>query len=202
MPFGLHLITPVQLAVCAVALFASMFIPLPSPFGLAMALWALAMGLPLPAILGIYIFQDVLAYTAIARVVRSAAGRSSHRLHGWRNRIPARLRQLTARSVRPVFTGDGGLFSATMVSFYAGCVLSSLRSAAPIRSAVIVIGLDCAKYINGLAMALGAIHLLPSSPWSMAAGSMIGLIATPVFKLALNNARRVPVPAYATIRSR
>lgn len=198
----MHVGTLVQLIACAAALFASMFIPLPSPFGLAMALWALAMGLPLPAILGIYVFQDVLAYTAIARMVRSLAGRSSHRLHRWTDRVPPRLRYLASRSVKPVVTGNGGLFSATMVSFYAGCVLSALRSAAPIRSALIVIGLDCAKYLNGLAMALGAIHLLPSSPWSMAAGSMIGLLATPLLRLAMSQARRMPMPAYATVRIR
>jgi hypothetical protein len=192
----------VQLVVCAAALFASMFVPLPSPFGLAMALWALASGLPLPAIISIYFVQDVLAYTAIARMVRAAAGRSSHRLHRWTDRIPYSVRRVASRSVKPVITGDGGLFSATMVSFYAGCFLASLRSVAPIRSAIIVIGLDCAKYANGLAMALGAIHILPSSPWSMAAASMIGLAATPLLRFASSRARRVAVPAYAMVRVR
>ncbi|HZU77162.1 MAG TPA: hypothetical protein VFA70_10390, partial [Dehalococcoidia bacterium] len=74
-----------ELISAAVVLFASMFIPLPSPAGLAIALWALATGVPLPAVIGLYVLQDVLSFTAIRTLLPRLSQRYAEgwtRLHG------------------------------------------------------------------------------------------------------------------------
>jgi hypothetical protein len=163
-----------SLALLAVALllFATMLLPLPAPVGLAIALWALGLGLPLPVVLAIYLAQDVLTYTVIRRALAS----SRNPLPALVQRMPRAAQRLLAASLRPV-SGEGGLLTATLLSFYAGAALAAARRTAVLRSAALVVGVDVAKYANGLAVALGAARLLPASPLTMVAAPFAGLLA-------------------------
>ncbi len=171
------------LLITALLLFASMFMPLPSPVGLALSLWAIGAGVPLPAVLALYVLQDVLTYTALSRLLSAIRARFSGRQNTFLNHLPAALRGPMSTLLSPTGVGGGGLFSAALISFYAGAVLGVLRESSPLRSAAIVIGTDVARFVNGLAVALGAAFLLPSSPYSLLAASLLGFAVVAMFRL-------------------
>ena len=179
------------LLITAALLFASMFVPLPSPVGLAVSLWAVGEGVPLPAVLGLYVLQDVVSYTAVHRVVP----RLTIHLAAWSGRLPVRLRRPVALLLRPA-VGGGGLFSAALISFYAAAAIAALREHASLRSAAIVIATDVVKYVNGLAVALGAAFVLPHGPISTVAASLLGLTAALVMQAI--GRRRTAAPATLT----
>ncbi len=184
-------------ALTALVLFASMFIPLPSPVGLALSLWAIGAGVPLPAVLALYVLQDVLTYTALGRVLPAIRARFSDRLGAWMQQLPAPIRRPLLALFSPAGVGGAGLFSAALMSFYAGAILAALRAHSPLRSAAIVIGTDVARFANGLAVALGAAFLLPASPYSLVAASLLGFAVAPLLRLfALH---RDPAPAVSPL---
>jgi hypothetical protein len=186
---------PLPLPLVALLLFAAMLLPLPAPAGLAIALWALGLGLPLPALLAIYVLQDLLAYTVIRRALRSRHTPfvSLGRL------LPSRIRRPIATSLQPI-SAEGGLLTATLLSFYAGATLAAARRTAVLRSAMVVVGVDVAKYANGLAVALGAAHVLPDSPLALVIAPLAGLAAIGAVGL-LRRPRRQPQPVPVRVRS-
>jgi hypothetical protein len=180
----------------AIALFATMLLPLPSPAALAVVLWALDCGVPLPIVLALYLAQDVLAYLAIQRL--PALARRHRSLSDRAARVlPAWLQRRLAGGIRGATSG-AGIFSASLVSFYAGAMLAAARNGATLRSAVLVIGADVLKWANGLALALGVAHALPVSPWATLTASAAGLALIPLLHLLLRLRR--PVLALATVR--
>lgn len=187
------------LVVVGLLLFATMLSPLPAAAGIAIALWALHAGVPLPALAGMYLLQDVLTYTAIGRLLPRLTGRVSRRTNVWLERVPARVRGPLGLMLRPA-AGGSGLFSAALISFYAAAGLAVLRNRSPFRSAAIVIGTDMAKYFNGLAVALGFTFVLPSSPYTVPIASVVAMAAFPLLKLLATRAR--PVLALQPIRNR
>src|SRR5262249_14879624 len=78
---------------------------------------------------------------------------------------------------------QGGLISASLASFYAGAAWSAVTGLGSARSAAVVIGTDVLKYSNGLAVALGAAHMLPSNPYTLLAASFAGLATIPLMRL-------------------
>ncbi len=179
-----------SLLITALLLFASMFMPLPSPVGLALSLWAIGAGVPLPAVLALYLLQDVLTYTALGRLLPAVRVRFSDRLTIWLDHLPALVRRPLSALFNPVGIGGAGLFSEALISFYAGAVLGALRGNSQLRSGAIVIGTDVARFANGLAVALGAAVLLPSSPYSLVAASLLGFAAAPLFRLVASRRSR------------
>ena len=180
--------------IAALLFFTGMCLPLPSPLGIAMALWALRMGVPLPALLGLYVAQDMLSFTAIGRLMPQLRRRFGARVN-WSRFVPVRIRRPLVLHVRPA-TSQSGLFAVALASFYAAAALATLRDAAPFRSAAIVITTDVVKYANGIAVALGATVLLPSSPYTIAIASFTGLAVVPGMRL-MQSLRR---PALAVAR--
>ncbi|HLZ71247.1 MAG TPA: hypothetical protein VKV26_15200 [Dehalococcoidia bacterium] len=182
----------------AVALFATMLMPLPAPAALAVVLWALDCGVPLPLVLALYLAQDVLSYLAIQRLL-PALTRRHRSLSGIVARgAPAWLRRRLSGGVHGTASSRAGLFSASLVSFYAGAALATLHNGAALRSAAVVIAADVLKWANGLALALGLAHALPGSPWTTLAASAAGLALIPVLR-ALPRRQR-PAPALAPVR--
>lgn len=179
---------------CAVILFASMFLPLPAPVGLALALWALDEGVPLPLVLGLYLLQDVLTFLAIRRLLPALGRRFPAQVAALRTRIPARLRPILSPAPRTSASGGAGLFSAALVSFYAGAALAAVQRGAAVKSAALVIAADLLKWLNGLAIALGAAHTLPSSPYTPIAASLAGLAAATLLHVVTSR-RRAAAPA-------
>jgi len=177
----------------AAILFGVMLLPLPSPVGLAAVLWAMAAGVSLPVVLGLYILQDVVAYLAIRRALPMLASRYAVQTAWLRSKTPARLSRLAAAELQPV-SGGAGLFSASFVSFYAGAALAALQNAELLRSAALVIVADTLKYLNGLALALGAAHVLPASPCTTLAASLLGLALLPVWKVVGERLRTTTMP--------
>lgn len=170
-------------------LFLSMFVPLPSPAGLAITLWALAEGVPLPLVIGLYVAQDLLTFALIRRF----APRLSAGIAAWIDRLPSPAARLLRSVGAPAGCARAGLLSASLASFYAGAAWSSIAGLAPARSAAVVIGADVLKYANGLAVALGAAHVLPSSPFTLLAAPLAGLAAMPLMRLLPPRRPVVPV---------
>lgn len=170
---------PLALVLIGVALFATMFLPFPAAFGIAMALWAHAAGVPLVAVFGLYLLQDVLSYIAVHWLLRFVARRWARR-RVWRRRllpaglVPARISRRLPR-IAPNSLPSAGLLTVTMLSFYAGAALAATRRSGAVRGALVVIGIDMLKYANGLAVAVGAIHILPRAPWTLMLASMAGM---------------------------
>jgi hypothetical protein len=183
---------PATLLFDALLLFALMLLPLPAPLGLAVALWALGAGLPLPAVLIIYIVQDVLTYTAIRRLLASPQQPLARLNH----QLPRPMQRIVSANVRPM-SGEGGLCTATLLSFYAGAALAAVRRTAVLRSAALVVGVDVLKYANGLAVALGAAHVLPTTPLTMLFAPLAGVGAMLLCGL-IRRERRVAVPVRIT----
>jgi hypothetical protein len=161
---------PLPLVLVVVALFAAMLLPLPAPFGIAMALWALSAGLPLPAVFALYLLQDLFSVLVLLRVVPWLRRTPLARLGAW---VPQQVRI----ALRPA-TAEAGLISVTLLSFYVGVMLACLRGRALLRSLAIVITIDVLKYANGIGVALGVAHVLPSSPWTMVVAPLAGLSTT------------------------
>jgi hypothetical protein len=181
------------LFITALLLFGSMFLPLPSPVGLALSLWAVGAGVALPAVLLLYVLQDVLTYTALGRLLPRIKMRFAGRTCALWNRVPPLIRRALTAMFSPAGSGGAGLFSAALLSFYAGAILGALRDGSPLHSALIVIGTDVMRYANGLAVALGAAFLLPSSPYSIAAASLLGFATAPLLRLLAPRTRHVTV---------
>lgn len=193
------------IAAAALGLFATMFLPLPAPAALAVVLWALDSGVPFPVVLALYLTQDMLSYLAIQRLLPVLVRRGrwdgqnrDRRLPGWLRRSLGALRNLQA--ARSAETSGVGLFSAALLSFYAGATLAATRNGAGLRSATLVIGADVLKWANGLALALGLAHALPTSPWITLSASLGVLALIPAVRL-LQRARR-PTAAPALVRVR
>lgn len=197
------------IAAAALGLFATMFLPLPAPAALAVVLWALDSGVPFSVVLALYLTQDVLSYLAIQRLLPVLVRRGhwdgqnrDRRLSGWLLRhlgpLIGYLRNL--QGARSAATSGVGLFSAALLSFYAGATLAATRNGAGLRSATLVIGADVLKWANGLALALGLAHALPASPWTTVTASLTVLALIPALRL-LQRARR-PAPAPALVRVR
>ncbi|HZQ34467.1 MAG TPA: hypothetical protein VFD32_00940 [Dehalococcoidia bacterium] len=180
------------IALVALALFATMFLPLPAPAALAVVLWALGTGVPLPVVLALYLAQDVLSYLAIQRLLPKLAraadgGTNSRRLPGWLSGYAPRLPGAATSGV--------GLFSAALLSFYAGAALAAARNGATLRSAALVIGADVLKWTNGLALTLGLAHAVPASPWAPIAASLGVLALIPLLRFAQRMRRPAAAPA-------
>ena len=188
-----------QLVTVATLLFASMFIPLPSAAGLGMALWALATGVPLPAIIGMYVLQDIVAFAAMRHLLPRLVDRCSALGAGWIASLPPWAQRLFVR-LAPRNAGHATVITATLLSFYAGAALAVLRHGATLRTGTLVIGTDVFKYVNGLLLALGIIQILPSSPWTFAAASMAGVAMAPVLRTTSRLLR--PAPATVPVRDR
>ncbi|GEM_PF-2359437 len=187
-------------ALVAVALFATMFLPLPAPAALAVVLWALDCGVPFPVVLSLYLTQDVLSYLAIQRLLPALA-RRHHSLSGVAARaLPAWLRRRLRGGVRGTAASGAGLFSASLVSFYAGASLAALRNGTALRSAALVIAADVLKWVNGLAIALGVARALPNSPWTTLAASAAALALIPVLGMVNRTRRAAPAAVPARIR--
>src|SRR5579883_2374240 len=137
---------PLALVLCGVVLFASMFLPFPAAFGIAMALWAHAEGVPLAAVFGLYLLQDVLSYIAVAWLLRFVARRWARRRILRRSVFPAGLVPAALsrrmRGVQPDALPSAGLLTVTMLSFYAGAALAATRRSGALRAALVVIGID------------------------------------------------------------
>ncbi len=187
------------LALVALALFATMFLPLPAPASLAVVLWALGCGVPFPAVLALYLIQDVLSYLAIQRLLPSLARSGRARAMGGARPLPRWLPGFVTETGGAAMSG-AGLFSAALLSFYAGAALAAARNGATLRSAALVIGADVLKWANGLALALGAAHVLPDSPWATIAASLGMLALIPLVRLAQRTRR--PAAAAAPVRTR
>lgn len=175
------------LLVAALALFASMFLPLPAPLGLAISLWALGAGVPLPLVLALYLTQDLVIYSAIRRLAPALAHGPAANIAA---HLPPPIRSFAARALRPA-TAESALLPAALLSFYAGVALATMRRTAALRSAAIVIGVDVLKYANALAVALGAARLLPRSPLATVAAPLAGFAAALAVAGALRCVRAV-----------
>ena len=187
------------IALVALALFATMFLPLPAPASLAVVLWALGCGVPFPVVLALYLTQDVLSYLAIQRLLPRLARRSRALGMGFARPLPRWLPGF-ATETRGAATSGAGLFSAALLSFYAGAALAAARQGASLRSAALVIGADLLKWANGLALAIGAAHALPASPWATIAASLGVLALLPLLRLASRARRPVALPAVVRLR--
>jgi hypothetical protein len=190
------------IALVALALFATMFLPLPAPAAFAVVLWALGCGVPFPVVLALYLTQDVLSYLAIQRLLPALARRrrldgerADYTLPGWLRRYLGSL-----KGAQGAATSGAGLFSAALLSFYAGAALAAARNGATLRSAALVIGADVLKWANGLALALGLAHALPASPWATIAASLGVLALIPLLRLAQRVRRSAPVPVPIHLR--
>ncbi|HEY7295740.1 MAG TPA: hypothetical protein VH916_11910 [Dehalococcoidia bacterium] len=166
---------PLALVVSGVILFASMFLPLPAAFGIAMALWAHAAGVPLAAVFGLYLLQDVLSYIAVSWLLRAMARRWGRRRSPRGSRLPAGISHRLPRLIPGSLPSAPGLLSVTLLSFYAGAAIAATRRSGALRGAIVVIGVDAVKYANGLAVAVGAVHLLPHAPWTLMIASVAGM---------------------------
>lgn len=190
------------IALVALVLFATMFLPLPAPAALTVVIWALGYGVPFPVVLALYLTQDVLSYLAIQRLLPVLARRG--RLDGERAgyTLPAWLRRYLSflKGAQGAATSGAGLFSAALLSFYAGATLAAARNGATLRSAALVIGADVLKWANGLALALGLAHALPASPWATIVASLGVLALVPLLRLAQGLRRSVPAPIPIRVR--
>lgn len=189
---------PLALVLCGVVLFASMFLPFPAAFGIAMALWAHAAGVPLAAVFGLYLLQDVLSYIAVAWLLRFVARRWARRRILRRSLLPAGLVPAAlsrrVRGVQPSSLPSTGLLTVTMLSFYAGAALAATRRSGALRAALVVIGIDMLKYANGLAVAVGAIHVLPRAPWTLMLASMAGMAVMLFWRGCIGLSPLIPAP--------
>jgi hypothetical protein len=190
---------PLALVLCGVVLFASMFLPFPAAFGIAMALWAHAAGVPLAAVFGLYLLQDVLSYIAVAWLLRFVARRWARRriLRGSllpAGLVPATLSRRVRRAMPDSLPSAPGLLTVTMLSFYAGAALAATRRSGALRAALVVIGIDALKYANGLAVAVGAIHVLPRAPWTLLVASMAGMAVMLFWRGCVGLSPLIPAP--------
>ena len=175
----------------AVVLFAGMFLPLPAPLGLALVLWALSEGVPLPLVCGLYLLQDILSFLAIRQLLPALGRRFPAQLAMLHARIPRRLRALLNPAAHAHRGAGAGLFSAALISFYAGAALAAVQRGAALKSAALVIAADLIKWVNGLAIALGAAHTLPDSPWTPLAASLLGLSAAALLQIVMRRREAV-----------
>ena len=198
---------PFALVMCGVVLFASMFLPFPAAFGIAMALWAHAEGVPLAAVFGLYLLQDVLSFIAVAWLLRFVA-RHWARRRWWRGRVlpaglvPGALSRPLRRAMPSSLPAAPGLLTVTMLSFYAGAALAATRRSGALRAALVVIGIDMLKYANGLAVAVGAIHVLPQAPWTLMLASMAGMAVMLFWRGCVGLSPLIPAPRRVHSESR